>query len=132
MQEQTININIKKITEQVIKIDSFIDKKKWTYKYDKELDSLYLSPGRIPSSYTVFSVGDEYSLFVNKSSKLGGIFIEYFKNNLTSHEPKMKIFKRMFDSKDSKEKKELFTDVIKSEIISNLVDVRKETVKVPL
>ena len=107
----------------------------WQLKYDEDLDSLYYSPDTIPSNFTLFSLNDEFSVFVDENSNVGGVFIEYYKNNLTTHEEKFKPFKRIFLEKANhfttipkklEEKAILLKEVLKAEILSEIVKVNQD------
>src|SRR6266702_3275722 len=54
-------------------------KEKNRFCYYSQLDSLYFSPAKIQPHYSLFSINDELSVYIDKDSNIGGIFIEYYK-----------------------------------------------------
>lgn len=104
--------------------------KKWSFLYDNELDSLYYSPKEMGSNYVLHSLGKEISVFVDKDSNLGGLFIEYYKSNLTSHEDGFKVFSNIFTKKtdhmttvsdDNKSKAAALSAALKGELLSEIL-----------
>jgi len=131
-------LNLKKLQKQIALIDTISDQSKWKVSYDEETDSLYFSPDIIPDGFSLFSVNDDFSVFVNEKSDLGGIFIEYYKSNLTSHDKKFKPFKSFFmkqqtnKSKQQLEEKTIqFTEVLKAELLSELALNKKSSIVIP-
>jgi len=126
-----INLDLKKLAQQVAAIDTISKKDGWSYHYDEELDSLYFSPRQVANKFTLYFVSDDFSVYVDNKSNLGGIFIEYYKSNLSSHEDKFRPFKTIFtktmNKPEFKQKKILLSEVLKAEILAELVN-KKETI----
>lgn len=136
--QKTVNytINVPKLIHQFSQLKEISNKNNWKYHYDDNSDALYFSPVRIEDKFTLFSIGDEFHVFVDQKSNLGGIFIEYYNSNLVSHEDVFKQFKDKFIigiEKDRKkqEKKVLLTEVLKAEILSQLVNCDKTNLVIP-
>jgi len=94
-----IKLNYKKIAEQIKSIHLIAREKKWIPYYDKELDSFYFTPNTIDSKYFLQAIGEELLVYVDEDSNIGGIFAEYFGNNLASHDEKFKPFKKIIVQK---------------------------------
>ena len=127
--QKTININPQKLADQFTKIGEIAKDKKWSFLYDGELDSLYYSPKEMKPDYILHSLGKEISVFVDKDSNLGGLFIEYYKANLTSHEDEFKDFSDIFTQKSDhmttipdrdKTKAAALSAVLKAELLSEI------------
>lgn len=130
--QTSIKINTKKLSRQVADIESISKKNKWSFLYDPDLDSLYYSAKEVKNGYSLFSINKELSIYINKDSDLGGVFIEYYQSNLASHDKKFIPFADIFTTKTdsmatvgkSEKQKEdavLLSEVIKAELLSNLV-----------
>lgn len=118
-------INLKKLQQQIADIETISKKNGWSFVYNEDLDHLYFSPREIPKGFSLLDVDDFY-VFVDEESNLGGIFIEYYKANLSSHEKEFKPFKNLFDkgtkkTKDWTQDKIQFSEVLKAELLSHLV-----------
>jgi hypothetical protein len=133
-------IDLKKLERQVANLDIIAKKKKWTFSYDEELDTFYFSPKKIASGFSLFSLSDEFSVYVDKNSNFGGIFIEYYKSNMTTHDKKFKPFKNIFTEKSDNlstiseklgEKATLLSEVLKAELLSGLVNVDSKNIIIP-
>lgn len=131
---KTINLDNSKIAVQVANIQNVAKEYDWKYLYDPELDYLYYSPEVIKPGYVLHAVNDEINIYVNDKSELGGIFIEYYKYNLTSHEPRYKEFANIFTKdvkygktipKSREQKTEMLSAILKSDILTNLVNADK-------
>src|SRR6266478_2539106 len=97
--QQTIKINTKKLSKQVADIDTLSKDNNWSYRYDRNLDTLYYSSTSAKDGYILFSVNDELSIYIDSDSNLGGIFIEYYQTNLASHDEKFIPFAKIFTKK---------------------------------
>lgn len=96
---KTIKVNKDKILNQLTHLERLAVEGGWVYNYDSDLDSLYYSPPEISKGFFLYSVGNEFSLYVNGNSRIGGVFIEYYSKNLASHEAEFKPFKSVFTKK---------------------------------
>ena len=132
--QKTINLDNSKIALQVANIQSIAKKNGWKYLYDPELDYLYYAPGVIKPGYVLHAINDDINIYVNGKSELGGVFIEYYKYNLTSHEPRYKDFANIFTRdvkygktipKQLEQKTEMLSAILKSDILTNLVNADK-------
>ncbi len=127
--EKTITIDIQKVAQQISLLDKIAERKNWLYSYDEDTDSLYYSPEKIDNQFSLFALNDEFSVYLDKDSNIGGIFIEYYKANLTSHDDKFAEFKDLFTQKidhvktvpkSKKNKALVLSEVIKAEVLSAL------------
>lgn len=137
MQSSIIKLDLKKLEKQVADIDLISKEQNWSYNYDEELDFLYFSPKQIKNGYNLFSVGNDFSVYVDKNSNLGGVFIEYYRSNLSSHEEKFKPFKNLFiraseSKKDLVIKKKQLSETLKAEILSELVKTNTNTINLAI
>jgi hypothetical protein len=135
--QKTITINIQKLLKQIAEINNLAKEKNWKYSYDSQLDSLYFSPSKIQPHYSLFSINDELSVYVDRDSNIGGVFIEYYKSNLTSHDEKYKTFANLFTNrrqlpKNKRAKETLLSEVIKAELLADLVKTEKNSIKIPV
>ena len=145
--QQTITINYNKIAKQIAEIENLAMKNKWMFHYDADLDSLYYSSKEIDSSYALFTVNGEYSLYVDKDSNVGGIFIEYYRANLASHDTKFKPFAKLFtpqkkaietsdkERREKKDKEILLSEVLKAEILATIIqatDKDNKQISIPI
>jgi len=62
----------------------------WTLEYDPDVDQLFFGAKKIPKGYFLFQLNDEINLFVNKNSRVQGMFVEYFQNNFLEHNQELK------------------------------------------
>ena len=62
----------------------------WVLEYDADVDQLFYGAKKIPKGYFLFQLNDELSLFVNKNSRVGGMFVEYFHDNYLEHNQELK------------------------------------------
>ncbi len=127
--QTSIKVNTKKLESQIAEIETIATNKNWHFAYDADLDSLSLSPKQISPEFSLFSLNNEFSMYIDKDSNLGGLFIEYYKTNLTTHDVKFKRFKDLFNNKDNtiylknrhKEDAILLSEVLKAELLSQLI-----------
>jgi len=137
MQPSIIKLDLKKLERQVADIDQISKQQNWSYTYDSELDYLYFSPKQIENGFSLFSVGDDFSVYVDKESNIGGIFIEYYRSNLSSHEEKFKPFKNLFvkageGKKDLVFKRKQLSETLKAELLSELVKTNTNTINLAI
>ncbi|MCL2174244.1 hypothetical protein FWH58_03080 [Candidatus Saccharibacteria bacterium] len=57
----------------------------WVLEYDPDVDQLFFGVKRVPKGSFLVQLSDEINLFLDKNSKLSGMFIEYFKDNYLEH-----------------------------------------------
>lgn len=62
----------------------------WTLQYDPDVDQLFYGVKRIPKGYFLFELNDEINLYVDKNSRLRGMFVEYFQNNFLEHNKELR------------------------------------------
>lgn len=137
---KTIILDNLKLEKQIANIEQVAKKNKWVYQYDPELDYLYYTPKKIPAGYVLHSLNEDINVYVNTQSKLGGIFIEYFKYNMTAHEEKYKEFAEIF-TKDTKHGKtnpksyenkvRVLSEILKADMLSDLIRTDKQCVEIP-
>lgn len=137
---KTIILNNLKIEKQIADIENVAKTNKWVYQYDPKLDYLYYAPEKIPNGFVLHSLNDDINIYVNNNSEVGGLFIEYFKFNLTSHEAKYKVFANIFtenasygktNPKKYGDKAQMLSAILKADMLSNLVRSESKTVEIP-
>ena len=57
----------------------------WSTLYDKGSDCLYWSKKNISKDAELIQFLDDFSLYITRSGKIEGLFIEYANNNFMSH-----------------------------------------------
>jgi uncharacterized protein YuzE len=68
-------------------------------QYDKDTDTLFITPKSIPDDAILFKVNDGYSVYVNKNKEIVGIVIEYLETE-TKEVLKRTDFQRLFELSD--------------------------------
>lgn len=63
---------------------------KWSLTYDSDVDQLYYGLSEIPKGSFLYQVNDEINLYVDKKSRISGMFVEYFRNNYLEHNEDLK------------------------------------------
>ena len=116
--QKAINLDLTKLSKQIASLDTISKKKKWKFYYDADLDNLYLTPDRVKRDCVLYSVNDEFSVYVDRNSNIGGVFVEYFKSNLSSHDKRFKAFSNLFTlradgTKTVPQKKEKSAEILK-------------------
>jgi len=131
---QTLKINYNKIGQQIAEIEKIAKEKKWEFFYDEDVDNLYYAPKKITKEFSLFSVSNEFSIYVDEESNVGGVFIEYYKSNLGSHEkafkPYINVFTKSVENgktvpKSKKEKAIQLSETIKAELLSDMIISKK-------
>ncbi|HVZ67239.1 MAG TPA: hypothetical protein VG917_03165 [Patescibacteria group bacterium] len=115
-------LNLNKIVNQVKDLHRIAKENSWVPYYDAQLDEFYFSPKVIDKKYTMQAIGDEFLVYVDQNSNLGGVYINYFNNNLSSHDPKFKPFKRIFakHQKINSENKTLLLNTIEAALLETI------------
>jgi len=90
MHIKKIELDKDKILKQLTAISQIVEKDDWKLEYDSELDELFFGKEVMPKGSFLFNVNDELNLFVTSSSKVNGIFVEYFALNFIQHNKKLK------------------------------------------
>lgn len=83
-----LRLNKAKILSQLKVLESASNG--WTLEYDADVDQLFYGVQKIPKGTFLYQVNDEINLFVDKDSKVSGMFVEYFKNNYLEHNIELK------------------------------------------
>lgn len=117
---KNIKLNYKKIASQITSIHEIAKKGSWIPYYDEELDEFYMAPESIDGKYFLQEIGKEFLVYVDEKSNVGGVFIEYFQNNLSSHDAKFKPFKKIV--KEGKKFNKENTTILLSTIESALLE----------
>ncbi|RJQ38651.1 hypothetical protein C4559_00910 [Candidatus Microgenomates bacterium] len=137
--QAAIKLNIKKLSEQVASLEDISKKKKWQFFYDSDLDQLYLTPDVVKKDCVLYSVNNEFSIYVDKQSNIEGVFVEYFKTNLSSHNSRFKAFNNIFTvetngletvSEKKQDKAEILKELVKVEMLSSLVKSHNQQVTI--
>jgi len=125
-----ITLDLDKLKKQIAVLKEIAAREKWIYFYEKMLDHLYFTPETIKSDHFLYSISDELSVYIDKNSNLKGIFIEYFKTNLISHEKELEGLLRSFKEKRNGSltipKKEahnadLLSDALQAKMLSHVI-----------
>lgn len=136
---KAIDLDLTKLSKQVASLDTISKKKKWKFFYDSELDNLYLTPNLVKKDCVLYSVNDEFSVYVDKDSNIGGVFVQYFKTNLGSHDSRFKQFNDLFTvsndgletvSQKKEKKAEILEELLKAEMLSSLVKSNDQKVMI--
>ncbi len=137
---KAITLDYCKIAKQLASIKNLAKKQSWQFFYDDDLDDLYFSPKRIPDGFITHSINDEYDIYVDSNSNVGGIFIEYFKSNFITHNNEIKSLKNIFTKKttngktvpeEKQDQAELLSNKITLEILSQVVNSNEKFVQIP-
>lgn len=125
------NPDYKKIAEQISNLEALSHQESWATYYEKDFDALYISPEVIDKRYSLLEIGDEMMVYIDENSNLGGIFIEYFRNNLASHNKKYKPFKKLIgrEKKLSKDNETLLLSTVEASLLEVLVPKVQVSVK---
>lgn len=121
-------IKKEKLIEATKNIPIIAKKEGWGFTFDKEEGSLFYSPIRMPSRTELHQITEEYAVYFDKNQRPRGLMIEYFKENFLKHHKNFQklsneIFKgrgkvkRVNLKKNSKEKSELLSSFIESNLI---------------
>ncbi|MBI4039553.1 hypothetical protein HY388_01885 [Candidatus Daviesbacteria bacterium] len=78
-------LNPKKLRESIYRLPNIAREEKWRLSYDKLIDALYFTPSIVARDAVLFNVTNEFAIYVNKNSKIEGLFIENFKANFVRH-----------------------------------------------
>lgn len=62
----------------------------WMLEYDPTIDQLFFGMSKIPKGSFLYQLNDEINIYIDKNSKLSGMFVEYFKNNYLEHNQELK------------------------------------------
>lgn len=62
----------------------------WSLEYDSDIDQPFYGPKIIPKGSFLFQINSEINLFVDKNSRVSGMFVEYFKVNYLEHNQELK------------------------------------------
>jgi hypothetical protein len=116
-----VTIDINKIADQWARIEDVAKSENWKYSYDIDTDNLYFSPKKLVGDLHPFTLKNDYTLLLDPESNVKGLFIEYFKNNLTSHDSRFKNMKNLFTKKgQNKTEKIHFMEIVAKDILSEL------------
>lgn len=95
-----IKINCNTLAKSVTSIYDLVEKGKWNYYYDDDLDQLYITPiTGITKDFSLISVDQEFSVYIDDKSNVGGVMISYFRSNLSNHDNLFKQYKQIFTKK---------------------------------
>lgn len=79
-------LNKDKIQSQLTKLNEIALSNRWQVFVDKSLDNFYFSPTKIDPKYTLHQLDDDFYVYADNDSNLGGVFVEYFNANLVQHD----------------------------------------------
>lgn len=121
---KTIELDKEKIMQQLIRSSKLMETGKWKLEYDKELDQLFVGEKIIPKKSFLFNLNDEINIFVTPSSKVNGMFIEYFAKNYIKHNKKLSPVLGFFvkiRKKQNKEKQELAKEALEGKLVNEAI-----------
>lgn len=72
---------------------------KWRAVYDKKLDNLYWRKSQLSKNTKLVKVSHETFLYLSPKREVEGVFVEYFKNNFTKHNKRLRRIIKLFDKK---------------------------------
>lgn len=99
-----IELNKDKISGQLLNISDLAKKNKWKFDYNEEVDELTFGLETMPRNSFLFNVNNEINLFLTPTSRVNGIFIEYFANNYIKHHKELQPVLKMIEDKIEKQK----------------------------
>ena len=98
--DKMINNN-KQLAEAVKAVPMTAEKESWVLTLDKEENTLFFSPKRIPDGAELHQVTDEYALYLSKDMKPQGLMIEYYGQNFVQHHKEFQdLDKKLFSKKE--------------------------------
>ncbi|MCA9371513.1 hypothetical protein KC726_01310 [Candidatus Woesebacteria bacterium] len=127
--QKTIKLNYNKLQKQLAKMDKIAKENNWIFSYEEDTDSLYFSPKKIERRFKLHSLNDEMSIYIDNNTNLGGVFIEYYKANLATHEEVFKDFKNVFTkheegflviAKKNKKKEAILLKLLKENLMTTV------------
>lgn len=99
--EKTMNKTDTKLIEAVKNVPFIAEKEQWVLTLDKEENSLFYSPEKIPNGAELYQVTDEYALYLDKNMKPQGLMIEYYGQNFVEHHKEFKgLDKKLFSGNE--------------------------------
>jgi len=134
----SVNLDEKKISEQVSNIRTIATRDSWIFDYDKDVDQMFYAPKVLPKDTFLISFNDEISLYLNKKSDIKGVFIEYFSHNFVQHDkniqPAMKIILKMqkYHTKEMKTAEQIITQELEKKTIEAVYSSISNISKVPV
>ena len=123
IQAKKIELDKNKILKQLTALSKIIESDRWKLEYDSELDELFFGKEVMPKGSFLFSINDELNLFVTASSKVNGIFVEYFAHNYIEHNKKLKPVLEALENgkKKNKEKQELAKEALEGTLLTQAI-----------
>lgn len=117
-------IDLKKIAHQCVNLIEVAQDNKWEWKYDDDTDCLYYSKKEIPKGTEPLTFKEDFSLFIDRESKIQGFYIEYFHSNLISHDKRFKNMEKIFDKKNKTNEieKEHLVEIVAKDILGDIVE----------
>lgn len=119
-----------KLLSLIPQITDIAKQNKWQPYYNEDSDSFYWTKKKLSKNVKLIQYIEEFSLYVNPSGKIEGIFMEYAKFNFVSHH---KEFKPLFSAMTKKVSTDTYTvPKEKTEKVEHLLEniadkVAKET-----
>ncbi len=96
-------LNLVKIQSQLTKLNEIVLSKRWQVFIDKSLDNFYFSPNKIDPKFSLHQWDDDFYIYADSDSNLGGIFVEYFNANLVQHDKAVAPLKQIVKNNISKD-----------------------------
>lgn len=118
-----MRLNYKKLAGQVEKLHEIAQKNGWKAQYDQELDEFYFAPISVDKKYYLRQINNDLFMYLDGDSNIGGLFIEYFINNLTSHDIKYEPFNKAIKKDNGLDKEDsiMFLSTVKAELLQALI-----------
>lgn len=117
----SLSLNSDKLLTQLASLDEMAKEHDWKFTYLDDVDQFFYAPAIIPDNSFIYSFNDEYSVYVDKDSNIQGIFVEYFKTNLTEHEKSFKQFFKVAEGKATTTESDLARKAFEYEVLSGFV-----------
>ncbi|MBU1180255.1 hypothetical protein KJ885_04890 [Patescibacteria group bacterium] len=122
-----------KLLSLIPQIAEIAKKNKWQTHYNESSDAFYWTKKKLSKKVKLIQFIDEFSLYVNSSGKIEGLFLEYAKFNFVDHH---KEFKPLFRAMTHRVSADVYTISKEKEdkvehLLENIADkVAKETLRV--
>lgn len=123
-----ISPTTEEIKNAAFEIPKISKKENWIVILDRDEDTLFFAPKRIPREAELFHVNDEFSIYLDSKKQVRGLMVEYYENNFNKHHQTIKeLSEEIFTNKkkviiklDSKNKKKVrhFQDAFIATLLS--------------
>jgi len=85
-------------------LSEYAKKEGWVFTFDKDESTFFYGPRTIPDDAKLFSVNDEFSVYLSAQHQLRGVVLEYYACNFVEHHEEFKgLFEKIFKSHKDEE-----------------------------